>query len=143
MSCNCDCLEAVDCTCPTLTGIDNAVAIAFINTTYDPAQSISGAGFNVVLYTNSSAVSQTVLVETNMYLIGTEATSLTTTTYTRSGVALTGAAIGYKEDTPLKSDHTHFLNSTTLAAGQDISIQIQGSLGAPTISWIKSVVYMT
>lgn len=143
MSCDCsECLEHVDCDCPSTTGIAGAITVAFVNTTYTPAQSISGAGFNVVLYTNSSAVTQTILVETNMYLIGTEPATLTTSTYLRSAVALTGAAIAYKENTPLKSDHTHFLAPTTLTAGQDISITIQGSIGAPTLKWIKSTVYM-
>lgn len=140
--CNCSqCLSNVECTCPETSGISSAVAIAYINTTYNPAQSISGAGFNLVLYTNTSGATQTVLVETNMYLIGSEPTSVTTTTYTRSAVALTGAAIALKEVTPVKTDYTHFLGATTLTNGQNISITIQGSLGAPTIKWIKSVVY--
>jgi len=144
MSCDCDeCLEHVDCDCLDDSGtVAGATTVAYINTTYTPAQSISGAGFNVVLYTNSSAVSQTVLIETNMFLIGTEATCMTTSTYLRAAVALTGAAIAYKENTPLKSDHTHFLAPTVLTAGQNISITIQGSLGAPTLKWIKATVYM-
>lgn len=139
--CNCNqCLSNVECTCPETSGVSSAVQVAYVNTVYAPAQSILG-GFNVVLYTNNSGVTQTVLVETNMYLIGTEATSVTTSTYKRSAVALSGAAIALKEATPVKTDHTHFLGATTLTNGQNISITIEGSLGAPTIKWIKSVVY--
>jgi hypothetical protein len=143
MSCDCDeCLEHVDCDCPSTTGITGATTVAYVNNVYTPAQDISGPGFNIVLYTNSSAVTQTVLVETNMYLIGSEATSVTTSKYLRSAVALSGSAVALKEGTPLKSDHTHFLLPTTLTAGQNISITVQGSVGAPTLKWLKSTVYM-
>jgi len=140
--CNCSqCLSHVDCTCPETTGVSSAVAVAYINTTYTPAQSISGAGFNVVLYTNTSSDTETVLVETNMYLIGSEPASVTTTTYAVDAATISGAGTALKEVTPLKTDHTHFLGATTLAAGENINITIAGSLGSPTIKWIKSVVY--
>lgn len=146
--CNCgQCLEHVDCECPTLTGTDAAQIVSYVTNIYTPAQSISGAGFDVVLYTNSSAVNQTVLIETNMYLINTEPISVTTTTYKRSTVALTGAGVAVKEKTPSKTDHTHFLPATVLTPGQNISITIVGSpgsggsAGTPTLKWLKSVVY--
>lgn len=142
MSCNCDsCLDHVDCTCPTLTGVAGATAVSYITIGYTPAQDITGAGFDLVLYTNSSAVSETVLVETNLYLVGTEPASVTTSTYKRSAVALSGAAIMIKEGTPVKTDHTHFLPPTVLTAGQNISITIVGSLGAATLKILKSIVY--
>lgn len=140
--CNCSqCLSHVDCTCPETTGVSSAIGVAYINTTYSPAQSISGAGFNVVLYTNTSGGNETVLVETNMYLIGSEPASVTTTTYAVSATPLSGPGIAIKEVTPVKTDHTHFLGATVLANGETINITIVGSLGAPTIKWIKSVVY--
>lgn len=141
--CRCgECLENVTCECPDTTGTTaGAQQVAYIDTIYAPAQSIAGAGYNVVLYTNSSSSTETVIVETNMYMIGTEATSVTTSTYKRSAVALTGAAVALREGTPIKYDHTHFLPPTTLTAGQNISITLEGSLGAPTLKWLKSVVY--
>ncbi len=140
--CTCgQCLEYVECECPTLSGVDAAQILDYITNIYTPAQSISGAGYTVTLYTNTSSSTQTVLIETNMYLIGTEATSVTTTTYLKNAVALTGAGVAVMEGTPLKTDMSHFLAPTSLPAGQAITINIAGSLGAPTLRWLKSVVY--
>lgn len=141
MSCNCqECLDHVTCSCPDSgTGVAAALNVSYTETSYSPAQSIFG-GYDVVLYTNSSAVSQTVLIEVNAYLIASS-TAVLTSTFKKSAVALTGTGVLLKENCPLKSDHTHFLPPTVLTAGQNISITLESSHASGTLRWIKGTVY--
>jgi len=139
--CNCGCLNSVDCTCPTYTGVANAIAVNYITNLYTPAEDITGAGYNVVLYTNTSGSAENVFVETNMYITGTEITSVTTSTYLIDATPQSGNGVATREGTPTKVDHTHQLSPLTLANGEVISITVVGSLGTAKLKWLKSIVY--
>lgn len=140
MSCNCtDCLEHVDCGCPeTLSGVAAALNVSYIETIYSP-HTIFG-GYNIPLYTNTSAVNQTILIEVNAYLIAAN-TAIVTSTFLKTAVPLAGTGVVIKENCPLKSDHTHFLPPTTLTPGDDISITFDSTDATGTIKWIKATIY--
>lgn len=146
MAYDCGCTNTgVDCTCPEPSGIQGSTLEAIFTADIVSSESIAGAGYTATLYTNTSSNNQSVIIESNMYISTstappTAAPHTITTIYKNDGVTVTGAGtlVHYA---PYKSDHTHFLPTTTLAPGKSITLVITSDDADGVLNWLTSVIY--
>lgn len=114
MSCDCGCTNTgVNCTCPDPTGISAAKIENIVSAELGAGEDISGAGYTYTLYTNSTAVTQRVYIQTNMYITCTVTHSINTT-YLLNGVPAPTGSIMYEDLATTKTDFTHFLIAATV-----------------------------
>lgn len=138
---NCDsCNQTnITCTCPDTTGIAGAKLNNIISTDTGVTHAINGAGYTMVLYTNSTTGNQRILAESNMYITSNSPHQLTTT-YLVNGIATTYPPQLQNQAT-VKTDHTHFIPGINLVSGDILSINIVSTDPTGVLAWLVSFIY--
>lgn len=140
MSCDSCNQTNIDCTCPDPNGIAGARIENIVSTDSGVSHAITGLGYTMTLYTNTSSNTQRIFSECNMNITA-NAVHQITTTYLVNGVAASGSSILIQNQAIVKTDHTHFLTATDLAPGDVLSINVQSTDAAGSLTWLVSFIY--
>lgn len=132
----------VDINCPEPSGIEGATLYSQYYTQPETPADIfnAGAGYDVTLYTNTSAVNQYITIESNMYISTTTNPHTLTTVYKNDGVTVTTAGTLIHE-APTKSDHTHFMIQELVAPGKSITMNILSDDTSGKLNWLVAMIY--
>jgi len=124
MGCDCGCTNTeVNCNCPDPAGLAAAKIENIVSAELGAGENISGAGYTYTLFTNSSAVSKRVYVQTNMYITCTTTHNIYSE-YLLNGIHAPTSSNMYEDIATTKTDFTHFLISATVPPLGVVAIKV-------------------